>query len=336
MSALLSVIIPAFNRVPPLLVTLRSVQNAAATVPTEIVLVDDGSSPPLGKLVINDSGPASLKIIRQENHGPIAARLAGLGAAQGRYVLFIDSDDLVHPDKFSAAVNKLEVTEADIVYDDMARVRLEGTEWIFDPAEALRHSEDPAEFFLKIQPAPHSPIFRRSYLLARLAAPLFAPRRAFDPAGDVWLYYNLSPFPAKIVKIDRALTAVGVHDEARFSQQWEKLAVSSLGVMEAFATACPKIRETEHVRTIAGECAFESWRRLPRGFNPEFQRRMLRLWKQAPRGAVANLGGLFFQRLAKYFGTAGAARWLRLRNRPYSLVRTASDAEFAIWFSTLQ
>ena len=331
---LLSVVIPAFNRIAPLRATLTSVQTAAAAVCTEIILIDDGSSPPLGDDCI-PPGPAIVKRLRQENSGPIAARMLGLREAQGKYVLFLDSDDLVHPDKFFAAIDKLELEGADVVYDDMAKATFTNEGWTFDPADALRRASDPAEFFLKVQPAPHSPIFLRAYLLRYLEKPLFESHRIFDPAGDVWLYYNLSLHPAKIVKLDRALTAVGVHAEDRYSRQWEKIAISSLGIMEAFAANCPKNEETEHVRTLAGECAFDSWRRLPRGFHPEFQRRLLRLWKNAPRGPTANLGGPFFQRLTKFFGPIGAGRWLRLRNASYGLVRTASDAEFSAWLSKL-
>lgn len=332
---ILSVVVPAFNRLGPLRATLAAAQIAASTVPTEIVLVDDGSSLLLNQQ-ISSTGPASLRIYRQENSGPVAARLHGLREAQGKYVLFLDSDDLVHPEKFSAAVEKLELEHADVVYDDMARASLNGAEWIFEPAEALRRASDSAELFLKVQPAPHSPIFLRSYLLSHLEKPLFPHQRAFDPAGDVWLYYNLCLFPAKIVKLDRALTAVGVHAEDRYSRHWEKIAVSSLAIMEAFAAHCPKDENTEHIRTVAGECAFDSWRRLPRGFHPEFQRRLLRLWKNAPRGLIENLGGPFFQKLAKVFGPVGAGRCLRLRNEPYRRVRTASDADFAAWIASLR
>jgi glycosyltransferase involved in cell wall biosynthesis len=332
---LLSVVIPAFNRLAPLRATLTAVQIAASNVPTEIVLVDDGSSPALSEQ-ISSTGAASLRFYGQENSGPIAARLHGLREARGKYVLFLDSDDLVHPEKFSAAIEKLELEQADVVYDDMARASLNGAEWSFEPAEALRRATDSAEFFLKVQPAPHSPIFLRSYLLSHVEKPLFSPHRAFDPAGDVWLYYNLCIFPAKIVKLDRALTAVGVHTEDRYSRHWEKIAIASLAIMEAFAAHCPKDEDTEHARTIAGECAFDSWRRLPRGFHSDFQKRFLRLWKNASHGPMENLGGPFFQKLAKLFGPIGAGRCLRLRNEPYRRVRTASDADFATWFALLQ
>jgi len=85
--------------------------------------------------------------------------------------------------------------------------------------EELPVVDDPAELFIKIQPAPHNPIYRRSYLQRALESPLIPPMRTSDSAGDVWLYYNLSVFPAKIVKA-AAVELRGAHEEDRYSRHW--------------------------------------------------------------------------------------------------------------------
>ena len=64
----------------------------------EVILVDDGSP---------DNCPAicdeyamqdeRIKVIHKENGGLSSARNAGLGIAQGEYICFIDSDDILHP-----------------------------------------------------------------------------------------------------------------------------------------------------------------------------------------------------------------------------------------------
>ena len=74
-----------------------------------------------------------------------------------------------------------------------------------------------------------NPLYRRAYLLSPLATPVVPGERRFDPAGDVWLYYNLCTNPARIHKVDAPLAAAGVHTEQRYSHHWEKLGVAALG-----------------------------------------------------------------------------------------------------------
>jgi GT2 family glycosyltransferase len=70
----------------------------AQTVPCEIVLVDDGSSP-AGLAVVDAEArrDPSIKVIRQANGGPGQARNVGARAATGDLILFLDGDDLLRP-----------------------------------------------------------------------------------------------------------------------------------------------------------------------------------------------------------------------------------------------
>lgn len=62
----------------------------------ELILVDDGSSDGSGSICDKYADRDSrVKVIHQENAGVSAARNAGLKAAQGEWVTFVDSDDLV-------------------------------------------------------------------------------------------------------------------------------------------------------------------------------------------------------------------------------------------------
>jgi hypothetical protein len=327
-----SIIIPAFNRVAPLKQTLLSAAAAlqAFGQKGEILLVDDGSMPSLQEQLAGFDAGWPVTFLRQSNQGSIIARQTGLSAAQGEWILFLDSDDLVPPEKFTAQLGSLTAASSfDVIYADMARVNVSnGGIPRFDPAETLARTDDPAELFLTVQPAPHIPIYRRAYLVSSLAIPLVPPERRFDPTGDVWLYYNLCTHPARIGKIDAPLSAAGVHSEDRYSLQWEKLAAAALPLMEAFTAHCPHSEATLRARTIVGERAFLTWRGLPRGFSPSFARRMLALWRQAPRGPLHRLGQKSFQKLARVLGPQNAGRLLRLRNAPYDRVRTLDAAQY--------
>lgn len=63
----------------------------------EVIVVDDGSFPPVH--LPGDLGTTSVpvRLIRQERGGVSRARNAGLAAARGRYVQFLDSDDCLEP-----------------------------------------------------------------------------------------------------------------------------------------------------------------------------------------------------------------------------------------------
>jgi glycosyltransferase involved in cell wall biosynthesis len=120
------VVIPAYGRVEPLKYTLKSAARALreAGGGGEIVVVDDGSEPPLeGQLQGFEAGHP-VKFLRQKNQGSIVARMTGLAAAQGKYVLFLDSDDLIHPEKIRAQTKAMKESGAEVGVSDMAEARL--------------------------------------------------------------------------------------------------------------------------------------------------------------------------------------------------------------------
>lgn len=68
----------------------------------EVVVVDDGSSPPVAGRLRNVAYPFHLELLHQENAGPAAARHLGVMAARGRIIVFVDDDMQVGPDFLAA------------------------------------------------------------------------------------------------------------------------------------------------------------------------------------------------------------------------------------------
>ena len=101
------VVIPYFQRQRGVLArSLQSIVQQDVTVPVEIVVVDDGSPVPGEEEVENISLPRnfSLRIIRQKNAGPGAARNQGIEALKdSSYIAFLDSDDCWKPYHLSSA-----------------------------------------------------------------------------------------------------------------------------------------------------------------------------------------------------------------------------------------
>lgn len=117
-AGLVSTVIPVYNRAVMLREAVDSVL-AQSWRPIEIIIVDDGSTDDTLKVEdeIRAQHPEIVRVLRQENAGPGAARQLGLDAAQGEFVQFLDSDDLLLPGKFSAQVTGLRAdVEAGISY----------------------------------------------------------------------------------------------------------------------------------------------------------------------------------------------------------------------------
>ena len=91
MTVPITVIIPAYNR-PHFVAEAVASVNAQTVRPEQIIVVDDGSTPPIGDL-------PNVTIIRQANAAVPTARNTGIAAARSEWVAFLDDDDLWEPNK---------------------------------------------------------------------------------------------------------------------------------------------------------------------------------------------------------------------------------------------
>ena len=101
MNALVSVIIPTYNRKESLLRSVESVLNQTYKN-IEIIIVDDNSSDGTSEKVqeISDNRVDYIKLER--NSGACAARNTGIRNAHGDYIAFQDSDDYWYPDEYQS------------------------------------------------------------------------------------------------------------------------------------------------------------------------------------------------------------------------------------------
>jgi glycosyltransferase involved in cell wall biosynthesis len=100
--AKVSVIIPLYNKGRYIARTLDSV-FAQTYQDFEVIVVDDGSSDNGGEVVCGYGDPR-LRMIRQENAGPGAARNRGVKESSAQYVAFLDADDEWMPDFLSRSI----------------------------------------------------------------------------------------------------------------------------------------------------------------------------------------------------------------------------------------
>lgn len=114
---LISVIIPAFNASEFIGETLDSVFSQTFT-DSEVIVINDGSPDTQELERVLQRFPSKLRYIKQENRGAGAARNAGLRAARGELVAFLDADDTWFPTFIEKQIELLKRNDADLVFAD--------------------------------------------------------------------------------------------------------------------------------------------------------------------------------------------------------------------------
>ncbi|HKP37101.1 MAG TPA: glycosyltransferase family 2 protein [Pyrinomonadaceae bacterium] len=101
-----SVIIPLFNKARFIERALRSVVSQSFA-DFEVIVVDDGSSDG-GPQAVENLDDQRIRIIKQSNAGPGAARNRGVAEARGELLAFLDADDEWLPDYLARAIQSLD------------------------------------------------------------------------------------------------------------------------------------------------------------------------------------------------------------------------------------
>ena len=112
---LVSVIVPAYNAEKYLPAAIESVLKQTYRG-WELILVDDGSTD--STPAICDKAAAAdprVRVVHKPNGGLSSARNAGIGASSGKYLTFLDADDLLAPSFLEIMVAVAIVTDAEII-----------------------------------------------------------------------------------------------------------------------------------------------------------------------------------------------------------------------------
>lgn len=123
---LISVIIPTYNRRVKVVRAVNSLLQQTYH-PIEIIVVDDGSSDGTVSHLQKSFGKR-IKLLALPHSGhPNRARNAGINAATGDYIAFLDSDDCYLPEKLEKQISFLQSNpQYDLVYCDMKMVNDKG------------------------------------------------------------------------------------------------------------------------------------------------------------------------------------------------------------------
>lgn len=114
---IISIIIPCYNaskyiKENILLLNEQTLKN------TQFIFINDGSNDETEKIIKDTLNYTNIryKLINQNNKGVSAARNNGLNNCDGKYILFLDSDDIIEKDMLEIMVNKAEEQQLDMIF----------------------------------------------------------------------------------------------------------------------------------------------------------------------------------------------------------------------------
>lgn len=124
---LVSIITPLFNTERLLPLAIQSVLDQSYTN-WEMIIIDDCSTDGSPEIAANYSNKdPRIKFFQQSvNSGPAACRNVATEHAQGRYVAFLDSDDMWSPEKLSRQIAFMQRTKAVLSYTSYKKINNDG------------------------------------------------------------------------------------------------------------------------------------------------------------------------------------------------------------------
>lgn len=127
MDDLVSVIMPSYNTAQYIADSIRSVQ-AQTHENWELIIVDDCSTDHTDTVVASFSDSRIRYLKNETNSGAAVSRNRALREAKGKWIAFLDSDDLWAPEKLEKQIRFMEENNYKFTYTDY-RIRLNGT-WL--------------------------------------------------------------------------------------------------------------------------------------------------------------------------------------------------------------
>lgn len=127
-SILCSVLIPAYNSSGTIEKALASVLSQKINASVEIIVCDDGSTDEtVEKVESVNKIHNKIRIIKNKvNEGVGATRNHLIDNARGKWIAFLDADDIFLPEKLSTSLKLLSETEADVLFHGLGYLRSDG------------------------------------------------------------------------------------------------------------------------------------------------------------------------------------------------------------------
>jgi glycosyltransferase involved in cell wall biosynthesis len=261
-----SVVIPCFNQARYLSAAIQSVRNQRYQ-PIECIVVDDGSADETAALAAS----LGARVIRQPNSGVSESRNAGLAAARGQLVVFLDADDELLPNGIALVVEALEANaHAAAVVGRCEAMDEEGR-----ALPVAHHSIDPSNLYREwlsrnFAWTPGAALFRRRELEAIGGFPA-----SLGPAADYATYLRLAR-AGRIAFLPEPIVRYRQHD-ASMSRDPALMLRATLEVLRRERRAAPS---GARVQIRAGRRTWCAW------YGEQIVHALRRDWRAGRRGAA--------------------------------------------------
>ena len=192
----ISVVIPVYNVELYIEKCVKSVENQTCQE-YKMILVDDGSTDESGKLCDSLAQKNDrITVIHQENRGLGGARNTGIRHCDTEYILFLDSDDYIHPQLLEKCMDTVKKNNCDIVLFDAVSVDENGnTQTVYsDPVAVNKLLSQEEKNSIPKNPTACDKLYRTS---------LFKDNNIFFPE-KVW-YEDLRTTPKILLFADRVM-----------------------------------------------------------------------------------------------------------------------------------
>lgn len=131
----LQIIIPVYNSEKYIKACLESVLSQTSEYKILVTIVNDGSTDSSGEIILDmiskiKNDKICVKLINQENMGYSGARNAALQNIEGKYVMFVDSDDILPENTITKMLDAVQNNDVDILQGNWYTFQAEGKEKI--------------------------------------------------------------------------------------------------------------------------------------------------------------------------------------------------------------
>jgi glycosyltransferase involved in cell wall biosynthesis len=311
MTPLVSILIPAHNARPWIAETLESAL-AVEWTSKEIIVVDDGSSD--GTLDVARSFESrGVRVFHQANQGASSARNRAWRESRGRWLQFLDADDLLHPRKISLQLEVAGVLGETFAYcADWTRFINSVNDADFTPQPLCRDSDPVSWITTKLRD--NVMMHPGAWLVSRHIADIAGPWNETLTLDDDGEFFSRIVFASEGVRYCKgALSYYRSHTRGSLSRRRTRAAWES-GYRSLELTA--ERLASRDSGAAARQAIANAYQRLAYSIYPD-EADLVRLCEDKSKGwggtAVLPGGGVVFDLLARTLGWRAAAKVRYLR-----------------------